>query len=258
MSIETFAASTCPEVAVVVATLNPGDQLKACLESVWAQVEVNVKIYLVDGDSTDGAMDYVEANSARIWFFESKRDSGIYDAWNRALSNCSSDWVLFLGADDQLSHPRVLEQLVRAGSSHFATEIVTSKVEIVDENGVGTEIVGEPWSWDRHRIRQRIAHPGTLHRRTLFERFGLFNPTLKIVGDYEFLLRIGPSVKSAFVDQITVRCGDGGISRRDPSRVFLESRLVQISSPAVGPVAAWILWSWKTIKLKTKRALCGA
>jgi hypothetical protein len=85
-----------------------------------------------------------------------------------------------------------------------------------------------------------VAHPGSIHRAALFARFGGFDPSLKIVGDYDFFLRLGPTAQVHFLDEIVVRMMRGGISRRAVIPVLRESWQVQARHRAIGPLrASW-------------------
>jgi hypothetical protein len=57
-----------------------------------------------------------------------------------------------------------------------------------------------------------IAHPGALHSKRLFEKYGNFNIDYKIVGDYEFLLRAKDLLKTLYIDKVTVIMSEGGTS----------------------------------------------
>jgi glycosyltransferase len=70
-----------------------------------------------------------------------------------------------------------------------------------------------------------VAHVGSFHRRTLFERLGQFDQTYPIVGDYEFLLRAGPQLKAAFLDAVTAEMAAGGQS--DSAAALKEGKLAK-------------------------------
>jgi hypothetical protein len=58
-----------------------------------------------------------------------------------------------------------------------------------------------------------IPHQGVFHRRDLFETRGLFDPSFKVCGDYEFLLRELKENSAKFLPDITVsKMGFGGTS----------------------------------------------
>ena len=56
------------------------------------------------------------------------------------------------------------------------------------------------------------AHVGSLHRFDLFEKYGRYDTSYKIAGDYELLLRPGKDLNSIFVGEVTAVMLAGGNS----------------------------------------------
>ncbi len=240
-------------ISIVVATLNPGVRLRACLESILNQKAVDTEILVFDGGSTDGTLDFLRTMAGRIKLWRSEPDKGIYDAWNKALTFCEKKWVVFLGADDCFASSDALARIEFEGNRADAM-LVFSKISRVSASGELLGDVGEPWHWCKHRIWQRVAHSGALHRRVLFERYGNFDSSLKIVGDYEFLLRLARDTPVVFLNSVTVLAGEGGISRRDVTKVFTEARKVQSETPNIGPLVAGVIFYIKLSKMRLRRA----
>ena len=225
-----------PSLSVVVATYNAAAFLPACITSVASQSLGGIELVVADGGSTDGTVAILESSPAvRAWF--SGPDGGVYDAWNRALEQARGDYGCFLGADDAFAAADVAESLVAAGRDADA-DLVCSRVALVDSNGRVRRVVGEPYDAGRMRRNHAVAHPGLLHRRSLFETFGPFDSSLAIAGDYDFLLRLGDAVRAAFVDRVSVNMGMSGASRTRVTRVLAETRRVQAAHPAIGPFRA--------------------
>ena len=68
-----------------------------------------------------------------------------------------------------------------------------------------------------------IAHPGMLVRRDLFERYGLFDSSFKICGDYEWFLRLTPSVSSVHSQIPILKIVQAGVSHTKISAVYAET-----------------------------------
>lgn len=219
------------DVTVVVACLNAASTLQRCIDSVTAQQGLAIQLVVADGGSTDGTVAILGDNDRVIDDWQSGPDNGVYGAWNKALAKAAGDWVCFLGADDAFAGDAVLQRLVEAGR-RVESDLVCSRVRYPDG-----KLVGQPWEWSKMVRFMCVAHPGMLHRRTLFERYGNFSEHYRIAGDYEFLLRLGPQVKAAFVDEATVEVGGSGLSS-DTLASLKEMRLVQARHPSVGPVRA--------------------
>jgi glycosyltransferase involved in cell wall biosynthesis len=225
-------------VSVIVATLNSAGTLAACIDSVSAQQGVSVELLVIDGGSTDGTVQILEANDDSIAYWVSEPDRGVYSAWNKALERAIGRWVCFLGADDKLARPGTLKTLVELGDRTDA-ELVCSRVRYRASEKAGSSVVGQPWDWTKMTRFMCVAHPGLLHRRSLFSRFGQFSEEYRIAGDYEYLLRLGERVATAFVEEVTVDVGGAGLSS-DATGTLREVRLIQSLSPGIGPVRAGV------------------
>lgn len=223
-----------PQVSVIVAVLNAAATLQRCLDSVAGQEGVTAELLVVDGGSTDGTLEVIRGNEGRLVFWSSEPDRGVYSAWNKALPRAAGEWVCFLGADDRFSSPGELARLVEAGERAGA-DLVCSRVRY--EQPGGDRVVGQPWEWSKMVRFMCVAHPGLLHRRELFDRAGPYSEEYRIAGDYEFLLRLGPAVSAAFVDDATVVVGGSGLSA-DVRSTLREMSLVQSRQPGIGPARA--------------------
>ena len=82
--------------------------------------------------------------------------------------------------------------------------------------------MGEPWSHLAAQFKKKMClpHPAVLHRRTLFEDFGGFDPEFRIAGDYEFLIRSLKGQEPQFLgDLVVTAMRPGGLSSK-PSNLI--------------------------------------
>lgn len=225
-------------MSVIVATLNSAGTLAACIDSVSAQEGVSVELLVIDGGSTDATVQILKANDDSIAYWESAPDRGVYSAWNKALERATGRWVCFLGADDSLAQPGTLKTLVDLGEGTDA-ELVCSRVRYQASEKAGSSVVGQPWAWSKMTRFMCVAHPGLLHRRSLFDRFGRFSEEYRIAGDYEYLLRLGDRVTTAFLEEVSVNVGGAGLSS-DATGTLREVRLIQSLAPEIGSLRAGV------------------
>jgi len=241
-------------VSIIVAVRNGSSVLQRCIDSVSAQAHPVRELIIMDGGSTDTTVDMLKAYGDAIAYWESEQDHGVYHAWNKALNRATGNWICFLGADDQFANDYSLGDLVQAAIRREA-DLVSGRAGIVDSRGNIVRVVGEPWNWRRMKHHQVVAHPGMLHRRELFSRFGRFNDHYRVGGDYDFLLRVGPHVRTAFVDEIVVLMGASGISRKQLMTLFKEAWIIQAHHPEIGRFAATRNFLDALIKATGRRVL---
>jgi len=201
------------KISIIVATFNAEKYLQICLDNINIQKCENVELIIIDGGSIDNTNEIIKSNQKYIDYWISERDNGVYDAWNKGVSVAKGDWIMFLGADDILL-PKALDsyiQFINENEERF--DIISSKLDFVNVNGLHLRFVGESWNWNKFKMsRMSFAHPGLLHNANLFKSNGLFDTSFKICSDSEFFLRTQGRIKAGFIDIVTVKMQTGGIS----------------------------------------------
>ena len=210
-----FPAARKPLVTIITSVLNGENYLEESIQSVLHQSYDNIEYILVDGGSTDSTLQIIRSHENQIDLWISEPDKGIFDAWNKALCLAHGDWIAFVGSDDALYHDAVSSYVRHLHSLPREVEFISSPVELIRDNQV-ERVVGSSWNWRTFSRYMNIAHPGALHRRTLFERLGTFDAAYKVSGDYELLLRARNSLAAAYLPAVTLRMRVGGNSEFNP------------------------------------------
>ena len=243
-----------PELSIIIATLNENAVIGRCLESISKQTYADFQLIIMDGISTDGTVNIIDRYNHLYHTFESSSDNGIYSAWNKALHKATGDWVMFLGADDYLVNDNILNELMRFARVTSA-DLVTVRNAEIDSEGKQVKIYGEPWQWSRFKKYMNICHVGVLHRRTLFDEYGLFDEKYKIAGDYDFLMRVGDKLSSADFDRVVACCGNDGVSRSRVIEAFREAVKIQKNHNSNAYFLSVLRYSLSYLMLRAKLIL---
>jgi len=161
-----------PLISIVIVTYNAGQTLQQCLDSIYAQTYQPLEIIVIDGKSTDNTVAILEKNIAHIAFWKSEKDTGIYDAMNKALQHITGQWVYFLGADDELLPPfsDFAETLEHTDAIYYANVL---------HNGIKRSgNVSEYYMAKVGIYHQAIIYPGEV-----FQKYK-YNERYKIAADY--------------------------------------------------------------------------
>jgi hypothetical protein len=209
-----------PLVTVVTAVLNGRDCLVGCVESVLGQDYPNIEHILLDAGSSDGTVDVLAKYGDKVALWISEPDKGVYDA--------------FLGADDRY-RPGAVSAYMELARANPDAEFLSSRAQLEHPTGYAP-IFGGPWRWPAFSKRMTTVHVGALHRRSLFERYGNFDDSYKIAGDYEFLLRPREKLRAAFTPAVTVAMGAGGVS--DSTAGLYEARRAKVGAGVRNAAAA--------------------
>lgn len=230
-----------PKLSIIVATWNAARTLERCLNSIIRQSFKDWELLIADGGSTDGTVELIRGNSQHIAWWVSEKDSGIYDAWNKAIPQATGEYVCFLGADDAWIDNDALSQIFTAiEGNHY--DLITARGLVLDPASGKQSLFGSPWNYRRIGRRMIVCHPGMLHRRELFLEYGLFDTRYRITGDLDFLLRLPENTTSLHVNLPLVLVDGSGVSRRSVMARLREQRTALKGCDRYGPIRAYLVW----------------
>jgi glycosyltransferase involved in cell wall biosynthesis len=175
------------------------------------------ELIVIDGGSTDGTQRILSSSGTAISYWESKPDRGISHAWNKALTHATGEWVLFLGADDELAKADVLERATAKLRMDDRAAVAYGAVTMDGAAGGPRRLVGSGWDQLGRDFfhHNTLPHQAVFHRRSMFDRVGEFDESFRICADYDLLLReLKASPPLYLPDLVVTRIGRGGISQR--------------------------------------------
>lgn len=243
-----------PRFSIIIATYNSDKTLKATLESLLQQTFTNFEVIVADGLSTDNTLKIVTDYQPKFetagirYFWASEKDSGIYDAWNKALKKVNSEWIAFLGSDDTY-YPSALELYDIEISKNPDINYISSQVEYIDSNNKVLKILGNPYRY-RQMIRyMNIAHVGSFHKKELFDKHGSFSTDYKIVSDYDFFMQCGKDIRGGFFKSITAKMLNSGISNNNTKVVYDEILKIQLNHRKISKLQAYFEYYFAFVRI---------
>jgi glycosyltransferase involved in cell wall biosynthesis len=241
-----------PLITFVVAVFNAYQTLGQCLDSVTQQSSKNFEFIVIDGASTDGSADLLRSHCNHFAYWTTEPDRGVYDAWNKAIRHARGEWICFLGADDYLWNGDVVEQLsAKLVALPVQTSIAYGKIMLLDRDDNPMFELGEPWFKLETQFKKKMClpHPAVLHRRSLFEAFGGFDPAFRIAGDYEFLLRCMNGQAPHFLDNLVVSAMRPGGLSSNPSNTIRGLKEAYRAQQKNGQKVLWLpqLMAWARV-----------
>jgi glycosyltransferase involved in cell wall biosynthesis len=235
-------------ISIIVACLNARPLLLRCLDSIARQDYCDIEVIVADGGSRDGTAETLsgwQAASVSSFRWFSEPDAGIADAWNKALTRLTGEWVLFMGADDVLAGPETVSRAAaRLAELAPGIRVAYGQVALVDGQGRRVDLLERPWSPAEFRgCRYNLPHQAVFHHRSLFAEFGPFDTSFAIAADFDFLLRALKLDEPGYLPGLTVTCMQvGGLSssRRNAPAVVVEE--IRLFRRHVGGVPWTLLW----------------
>jgi glycosyltransferase involved in cell wall biosynthesis len=251
LGLSATGTSTIPLVSIITAAFRAQDHISKCIESVLAQTYPNIEHIIVDGASDDGTVDILRRYDDEVDIWTSEPDTGIYAAWNKGLTLARGEWIAFLGADD-VYLPGAIHEYMELARQHPTAEFLCSTARLVHPSGY-SPVFGGPWKWPACARALTTIHVGTMHRRSLFERYGTFDASFRSAADYEFLLRAGGRLKTAFLPATTVMVRAGGAS--ETSANLYERRRAKMQRGVRSSKAAAVDLVVDLLKFHTRRLM---
>ncbi|MGS0755706.1 glycosyltransferase [Roseateles sp. GG27B] len=199
-------------LSVVCAVFNGGAVISDLLRSYDLQRQSNTELVVIDGGSTDATLTIVELSGIAD-IIVSERDSGIYDAWNKALARCNGSHVSFIGADDLLADGS-LQRLIDACLSEPPSTNIIAGFNILTRNRMPVQLLGEVFAATTLPRRMPMAHVMSAPSVAWLRQLGGFDSSFRSAGDYELLLRTSSSLIVKTIPHILAYMEDGGTSRQ--------------------------------------------
>jgi GT2 family glycosyltransferase len=95
----------CLTLSVVVLNFNGFDFLKACIDSLYENIDVSFEIIFVDNQSSDDSVNYIESNYPLVNVIVSPENGGFARGNNLGVSKAQGKYLLILNNDTILKSP---------------------------------------------------------------------------------------------------------------------------------------------------------
>jgi len=205
-----------PLFSIVTVARNATETIDKVIRSVAEQDLRDFEWIVIDGASTDGTVEKLTAHRDAMTFFVSEPDGGIYDAMNKGIAASRGEWVFFLNADDRFTDAKVLSDVATSLSS-VRDDVGVVFGNVIYTNGRRTWKRSFHWVSRRTLLHGDLCHQAVFARRRLFFSHGLFDATLKINADYDWLLKIfRDNVPTVHLERDIAVFFQGGAHTRDP------------------------------------------
>ncbi|MHC0447310.1 glycosyltransferase family 2 protein [Flavobacterium sp. 3-218] len=177
-----------PKLSIITINFNNIEGLKKTMNSVVNQTWKQFEYIIIDGGSSDNSpvviREYADANRVSYWV--SEKDNGIYNAMNKGIKKAKGKYLLFLNSGDYLFDNNVFQNVFR----NFDSDIDFICGNLYFEQNGKKLIKEHPEQMTfSHLVSRNICHPSTFIKKSLFEKYDLYNENNKIVSDWEFFFK---------------------------------------------------------------------
>lgn len=203
------------KISVITVCKNSSQTIEQTIESVLSQSYKDVEHIFCDGGSDDTTIELIKAKAGSNSILIQETDKGIYDAINKGISQASGDIIAILNSDDFYCCKDVLEKVSKSfvnGTEAVYGDLVyvkpgnTNKVVRYWKTG-DLKVSKFRWGWT-------LPHPSLFIRKSVYDKYGLYNDSYKIAGDYDLILRLfyKRNIETKYIPQVLVKMRTGGAS----------------------------------------------
>lgn len=203
-----------PLFSIILPTYRVETVIGECLESLLRQTCTDYEILVMDGGSNDKTLELVSKQAAAFdgrLILRSGKDTGVYDAMNQGVSLARGEWLYFLGADDRLHDPQVLEKVAQFFHLHPDRQLVYGDVIMRSDS----RRYDGGFDLNKLLLQGNICHQAVFYRRTVFDKIGLYNLRYRIWADWDLNIRCfqRPELLHKHLDLVVADYNDtGGVS----------------------------------------------
>jgi glycosyltransferase involved in cell wall biosynthesis len=204
------------KISIITVVWNNKETIKDAIDSILNQTYKDIECIIIDGASTDGAIDIIKNYGNKISKFVSEKDNGLYDAMNKGIALATGDVVGVLNSDDFYIDNEVIEKVVKTFEEQKTDSVYADLVFVKPDNLEKTVRYYDSSKFNPSRFAYgwMPAHPTFFVKREMYEKYGVLRTDLKIAADFDILARFLYTHKISYhyMQEVLVKMRVGGVS----------------------------------------------
>jgi len=175
------------KLTLVTVCRNSQYSIAKTMDSIERQIDKNFVHIIIEGKSTDLTLEIINKYSSTNRFIYSDKDSGIYDAMNKGISFCTTEYLTFLNSDDYIDENFVknINQYIKYGYDYIYSSVYAVRLNEKPKLFIPPEIKS-----NFNFQYMPFPHPGLVVKKSIFTDIGNFNLNYKYAADLEWILRL--------------------------------------------------------------------
>jgi glycosyltransferase involved in cell wall biosynthesis len=243
-----------PHVSIITPVYNGSQYLETLIQSVLNQNYPNIEHLIIDDGSQDHGATVAILHKYSHLHWWSRANKGQYATMNEGMLSAQGEIICFVSADDIVS-PDAVKTVVQHMQEHPLLDGVFGITNYIDKGG------NENPYWIPFRMAPikyypyfaHISHCSLYVKKASLQQHGLsFDPALRFVGDYEWIIRIHKAGLRLGVirrELSKVRIHTDQTSQKNREASVQEARTV-LNSQRINPVSYFLLSTLNLVLLR--------
>lgn len=215
-------------VSVILPAFNSSQLIADAIDSALSQTYADIEVIVVDDGSTDDTAEIAKSYGDRIRYIH-QENAGPSTARNNGIKNARGEFVAFLDSDDTWFPEKISRQVelfearpelgvvfTDARVSYHGNQTDRTWVQIMSSYDTLVSMNGElPTPWKLILNENFIPTCMAMVRRDCFDRYGMFDETLRFGEDWDLWLKFALHCDFYFISEPL-----GSITRNKDLRLY--------------------------------------
>jgi len=203
-------SSKHPFFSIITCTYNSEKYIRETINSVANQQFTDYEHIFIDGKSNDKTLSLIKSyqtiSKGKVRLY-TQPPKGIANAMNHGIRYSKGQYIIHLHSDDSLYDDLVLTDVYNHLIKNSQVDWVYGVIHVIESNGktIGyfPKLLPLRIGWKYLlKMFNYIPHQAVFIKRTVFNKYGLFDEQLKSMMDQELWLRINYDTKWGFIDRV--------------------------------------------------------
>ena len=204
--------------SIITPTFNSANYLNELLKSVKLQKFTSIEHVFIDNKSTDATIKIIKNYKKRAKYpvkIFSKKDKGIYYAFNKGINNSRGKIITILNSDDFFPKKNILKEVYNFFLKSDC-DFLYGNIQIVNRNNIKKKVRSWKSSYINNEDFYKVPHPSFFITKKFLKNNNLkFNTKFKIASDLDFIIKCFSYSKSYFyLNKDIVFQRSGGTSQK--------------------------------------------
>ncbi|EAQ42172.1 glycosyltransferase family 2 protein [Polaribacter sp. MED152] len=211
------------KISIITVSYNSESTIETTFKSVAIQKYKNVEYILIDGGSQDNTLSIAKKYNHIITKIVSEKDNGLYDAMNKGIKLATGDVIGIINSDDLFCDQNALEKVIDVFNKNQNLDSVYADLFYVSQFNIN-KIVRRWVTGNQKPFKNgwHPAHPTFYIKKSVYDKFGLFDLSFKLAADFEIMLRFldKHKISAIYLQEPLVKMRLGGETNKSFKNIY--------------------------------------